>query len=269
MLLAGIFPYQLAQFDVRKYAWTYFSIFSLSYIVIFTSYNLTILHGFMIKVSIVKTILSAAMCLIVLIITYVKRKDLMYFIEMTENNFYTYSDEANFKYKFSISSMSEKITVYSAGLFFIGIYSSAVLSHPIYLAFNKNLLKSGSKMLIFTWVPFKGDTVTSFYMAHTMLFVVTIPVVMSIVGNVSLTLEIQMEFQNQFERLTYALNSILHRIDLEMPKKRLENMQILTVGDRIIYKTTSSDITPFSEEVSKRFEEKLIECVKHYKKIFE
>lgn len=268
MLLAGIFPYDISRFDIRQYAWTIFSIFSLSYIVLFTTYNLTILHGFMIRISTVKTILSAAMCLVVLLITYVRRQDLMYLINATEKNFYTYSDEENFKFVSSTSSLSEKITIYTAAAYFIGIYSSAVLSHPIYLAFNRNLLKSGSKMLIFTWVPFKGDTISSFYMAHSMLFTVTIPVVMTIVGNVWLTMNLQMEFRYQFERLTYALKSITERIQMQVNKR---NSKLLQVLPKIIVRhhelCENSDILPFTDEINKKYEEKLVECVRHYQKI--
>lgn len=263
MLLAGIFPYELEKFDIRKYAWTCCSIFSFSYIIVFTAYNLTVLHGFMIIVSIVKTILSAAMCSIVLMITYVKRNDLKYIIEMTERNFYTYSDEAIFTYKFNTFSVTEKITIYGWAFFFIGIYGSALLSHPIYLAFNKNLLKNGSKMLIFTWVPFKSDTISSFYMAHTMLFIITIPIVFTIIGNVSLTLNIQMEFRNQFERLSYALRSMISRAQ-RFSKKELQILPKTTVREL----ENSQDYDPvFTEEENRKFEMQLVECVKHYQKI--
>lgn len=268
MLLAGVFPRRLsgAGFDVRKYAWTMFCIFSFGYVIIFTMYNLLRLqtNSFMVKISAVKTSVSALMCLVVLLVTMFKSGHLVDIIEKVDKNFLSYTDEDRFQYKFSVSRRSERILMYSSGSFFIIIYCSAVLSHPLYLLFNQDLLKSGSKMLTHTWVPFKGDTVVSFYMAHALLFTVTFPVVMTIAGTVCFSLHVYLEFRNQFERMGYVFHTLEERIDSQMKIKKWRDSK---KKDLDADKDSRNNCQLFTPHQAKMFDDLLIECIRHYQSI--
>lgn len=268
LLLAGVFPYSLSRtgFDVRKYAWTVFCIFSFGYVTIFTMYSLLHLqtNSFMVKLSSVKTSLSALMCLVLLLITMHKIDYLVAVIKLVDMNFSSYTDEDRFQYKFSASRSSERILMYGSGSFFVIIYTSAVLSHPLYLLFNRDLLKSGSKMLTHTWVPFKGDTVLSFYMAHALLFTVTFPVVLTIAGSVCFSLHVYLEFRNQFERMSYVFHTLEQRIDSRKKNPTWQNSKTNGIAG---VEGSRNNCLMFTPLQAKMFNNLLIECIKHYQLI--
>lgn len=251
---------------MRKYIWTVFCIFSFSYVVIFTMYNLLHLQtsNFIVKVSSIKTSVSALMCLVLLLVTMFKNDRLVKIIEKVDENFVSYSDEDRFQHKFSVNQRSERILMYGSGSYFIIIYCSAVLSHPLYLLFNQDLLKSGSKMLTHTWVPFKGDTVLSFYMAHALLFTVTFPVVLTIAGTVCFSLHVYLEFRNQFERMSYVFETLEERIDSQIGiEKWQESKKNYTNTDN----NRRYNCQMFTPHQAKMFDDLLIECIKHYQSV--
>lgn len=261
MLIGGVFPYQLRSFDARKYVWPALCIFGLSYIVVFTSYNLLHTKSFLQQIATAKTVLSSLMCLLVLLITMWKSGELVFFIDLTEKNFFQYSDEDRFHYKFSVSQRSENILIYTSSLYFFFIYGSAVLSQPIYLIFNPALLHSGTRQLIFTWVPWKDDTIFAFIMGHTTLIVVTIPVVMNIVGNVSVILNAYLELRNQFERMAYAMNTIVARTKSSVRRQNGTFSQGKIVNELKLYDDECEQFSPVENE---QIEKYLIECIRHY-----
>lgn len=250
----GIFPYDLPRLDLRKYAWFSFSIFSLGYLCLFTITNLRLKTPFTAKIAMFKTSISSFMCLMVMLTTYAKRRDIVALIDDIEHGFYTYSDEFCFRYKFSVPSKVERRFISRWAAVIILSWGTAVFSPPIILLLKGEFEKNSRAMLL-TWLPWKRDTLVKFCLGHFTLLVFTIPVVTTLAGSTRFILTIYFEFRDQFERLGYALSTAVELA--EARKTALREFEIAPQsGDQVLKVDLRTN-----QEVNR----KIIECITHYR----